>query len=81
MRPHPLRPGESDCAFCRRFGIDFGYDAAVLSCRRTLPIGARIAMHAGPRGHIRRARDLLHEPRNRGWWEATVTAGTVEEPK
>lgn len=65
----------------RQFGTDFGYDAAVLICRKTLPNRARIALHAGLRGLIRRAKDLLRKPRDREWWEAALTVHTVEEPK
>lgn len=65
----------------RQFGTDFGYDAAVLICRKTLPNRVRIALHAGLRSSIRRAKDLLHKPRDREWWEAARTVHTVEEPK
>ncbi|MCG3145763.1 MAG: hypothetical protein HONDAALG_03439 [Gammaproteobacteria bacterium] len=37
----------------RQFGTDFGYDVAVLICVSTVPIRARIAMHAGLRGLFR----------------------------
>jgi hypothetical protein len=94
--PAPIRSSAShikgcslDCLTCfefpnpykRQFGTDFGYDAAVLICRKTLPNRAGIALHAGLRSSIRRAKDLLRKPRDREWWEAALTVHTVEEPK
>jgi CelD/BcsL family acetyltransferase involved in cellulose biosynthesis len=65
----------------RQFGTDFGYDGAVLICRKTIPMRAKIAMHAGLRSIIRRAKDLLHKPRDKEWWEAALTVHTVDESK
>lgn len=68
-------------SYKRQFGTDFGYDGAVLICRKTIPMRAKIAMHAGLRSIIRLAKDLLHKPRDKEWWEAALTVHTVDESK
>jgi CelD/BcsL family acetyltransferase involved in cellulose biosynthesis len=65
----------------RQFGTDFGYDGAVLVCRKTIPIRTKVAMHAGLRGAIRRAKDLLHKPRDKEWWEAALTVHTIDDSR